>query len=261
MTSAADRWTEALAAWAIPDEILSQATVSPWTHPPKMFRSTGKDPSGTPSMRVAGDMLGAGGTVLDIGCGGGRSSLPLGGLLRHITGVDEQPEMLDQFTEAAALRGIASSTVLGTWPEVADECPVADVVVCHHVVYNVSAIRPFIAALDGHAAKGVVVELPDRHPQSPLNDLWRRFWNIERPTEPSSDLFVDVVREFGRSPEVATWVRPDRPAPVSRAELVGFVRQRLCLTAERDPEIDAALGRSPRLSSDTAVTVSWKTDR
>ncbi len=259
MSSAASRWSDALAAWAIPAEILDQAPASPWIHPPKMFRSTERDPSNTPSMRAAADLLGAGGTVLDVGCGGGRSSLPLGGLLRHVTGADEQSAMLDQFTEAAALRGIASSTVLGRWPEAAAACPVTDVVVCHHVVYNVAAIGEFVEALDSHASKGVVVELPERHPQSPLNDLWLRFWGITRPVEPSSELFVEVVRELGRMPAVVVSARPERPAPVDRAELVAFVRQRLCLTAERDTEIDEALGARPELASDTVVTVTWRT--
>ena len=259
MTSAADRWADALATWAIPDEILAQAPASPWIHPPKMFRSTGRDPVDTPSMQAAADLLGAGGTLLDVGCGGGRSSLPLGGLLHHVTGADEQQAMLDQFTQAAALRGLASSTVLGRWPAAAPECPVVDVVVCHHVAYNVASIGEFVAALSGHATTGVVVELPDRHPQSSLNDLWTQFWGIARPTEPSADLFVEVVREVGCTAEVVVARRPERPAPVNRAELVAFVRQRLCLSADRDVDVDAALGHAPNLSSDTVVTVSWRT--
>ena len=113
MTTAAERWAEALASWALPDHIVSQAPASPWIHPPKMFRSTDSDPADTPSMRTAAEFLGSGGTVLDVGCGGGRSSLPLEPVLHHVTGVDEHAEMLAQFTEAATRRGIASDTVLG----------------------------------------------------------------------------------------------------------------------------------------------------
>jgi SAM-dependent methyltransferase len=259
MTTAAEQWAEALGTWAIPERILSQAPASPWIHPPKMFRSTAQDPTNTPAMRAASEFLGAGGTVLDVGCGGGRSSLPLGGLLRHVTGVDEQSNMLWQFTEAAARKGIASATVLGNWPDVAHECPTVDVVVCHHVVYNVAPMSEFIAALDAHATTGVVIELPDRHPQSPLNWLWEHFWNLERPTEPSSDLFAEVVKESGRTPEITLSRRPQRPAPVDRPELVAFVRQRLCLTSDRDAEIDRLLGDKPQLSSDSVVSVSWRT--
>ncbi len=258
MTSAANQWADALETWAIPDEILAQAPASPWIHPPKMFRSTGGDPVDTPSMQAAAILLADGGTLLDVGCGGGRSSLPLAGLLHHVTGADEQEAMLDQFTQAAALRGLSSSTVLGRWPAAAANSPVVDVVVCHHVVYNVAPIGEFVAALHAHASTGVVVELPERHPQSSLNDLWMQFWGITRPTEPSADLFVQVVRELGHTPDVIVARRPERPAPVNRAELVAFVRQRLCLGADRDAEVDTALGRTPNLSSDTVVTVSWR---
>jgi SAM-dependent methyltransferase len=224
-----------------------------------MFRSSEDDPSRTPSMLAAAVLLGTGGTVLDVGCGGGRSSLPLGALAHHVTGVDEQADMLAQFTEAAAARGIPSDTVLGRWPDVATLAPTVDVVVCHHVAYNIGAIAPFVRALSDHARAGVVVELTSRHPQSSFNELWQRFWGLERPIEPTSDLFIDVVRELGCTPTVATAARTARPSPLDRSEMLAFVRQRLCLTADRDAEIDALLGSTPLLSADAIVTVSWRT--
>ena len=53
--------------------------------------------------------------------------------------------------------------------------------------------------------------------------------------------------------------RPARPGQLDRTEMVAFVRQRLCLNAERDPEIREYLDVRPLLSSDTTVTVSWRT--
>lgn len=259
--TAAERWADALAHWGIPDEILTQAPADPWIHPPAMFRSGPQDPADTPSMRAAAGLLGTGGSVLDIGCGGGRSSLPLGpDLLREVTGVDEQQAMLDLFAAAAAERGIACRTVLGHWPGDAASTPSADVVVCHHVVYNVSPIATFVGELSSHASRGVVVELPDRHPQMPMNPLWKRFWGLDRPDEPTSDLFVEVVRERGFDPEVATVDRLPRRSAVDQAEFVAFVRQRLCLTPLRDNEVAAALDELPSFTQNTIVTVSWRTD-
>jgi SAM-dependent methyltransferase len=257
--TAAEQWADALGTWAIPDRILAQASSSPWIHPPRLFRSSSADPANTPSMRAASRFLGAGGSLLDVGCGGGRSCLPLGGLLRNVIGVDEQSAMLAQFTEAAARRGITSATVQGTWPDIAPEVADVDVVTCHHVVYNVAAIGDFVAALDSHARVGVVVELTNLHPQSPLNELWQHFWKLPRPSEPTADLFIEVVRELGRVPVVRTARRPRRPAPLDRDELVAFVRQRLCLTSGHDPEIDNLLGKAPLLSPDAIVSVSWAT--
>jgi SAM-dependent methyltransferase len=258
---AARRWRASLDQWGIPAHIIEQAPVNPWVHATAMFRSGPDDPADTPSMTAARRALdhppGRAGTVLDVGCGGGRSSLPLVPEATFVIGVDHQQEMLDQFHSAGAARGVGVSTVLGSWPSVAEECPVADVVVCHHVVYNVGDIGPFVQALDAHARQLVVVELTAVHPQSSLAPLWRHFWNLERPSEPNAESLVEVVRELGHDPGVQRWQRAERSAPMEPADLVANVRQRLCLTADRDAEISGLLGLAPRLAADEVVTISW----
>lgn len=259
LPSAAAQWQEALAAWALPEEILAQAPVPPWVHPPKLFVvADDAEPVDTPSFAAAREALGAGGSVLDVGCGGGGSSVPLGAAATSITGVDEQDKMLANFAAACDKRGIAHAEVLGRWPDVAGQAPVADVVVCHHVAYNVGDIAPFLQALTAHARRRVVVELPERHPTSPFNPLWKRFWGIDRPSEPSAELFIEVVRELGWEPAVVRVERaPRRRAILDRAEYVAFARTRLCLTPDRDPEVDAALGESTDLTVLGTYTVSW----
>ncbi len=259
MTSAAVRWADALASWAIPDRILANAPASPWVHPPKMFKSSDGDSADTPSMTAAASMLGPDASVLDVGCGGGRSSLPLGGRLRRVIGVDESPEMLDQFAAAATERQLAFETVLGRWPDAADQCGRVDVAICHHVAYNVADIVPFVRALGSSARHGVVVELTNVHPQTPFNELWKRFWDLDRPDEPTAELFVEVVRGLGHEPDVVSRPRPARSSQLDRSEMIAFVRQRLCLNADRDTEIREYLDARPLLSSDTTVTVHWRT--
>jgi SAM-dependent methyltransferase len=258
----AEHWAQALADWALPEDILARAPASPWAHPPALFRHEPErdaaPPEPTPSERRALEALGAGGSVLDVGCGGGRSSIPLVPPATELVGVDENPVMLRQFAEAAAAAGVPHQTVEGRWPDVAPEAPTADVVVCHHVVYNVAAIEPFLHALTEHARRRVVVELPDRHPQSSLNGLWVRFWALVRPSEPTGDQFVEVVRSCGYEPTVD---RIDRPArrttQLPREEQVAFVRQRLCLTADRDPDVEAAMADGFDLAPVRVLTVSW----
>lgn len=262
---ATQQWADALAAWAIPEEILRRAPVPPWVHPPAMFTVDPDAPvARTPSVERELEALGAAGTVLDVGCGGGGSSIPLAAAMTALTGVDEQQGMLDNLRHAAERVGVPCTTVRGRWPDVADRVPAVDLVVSHHVVFNVADIAPFVRALHDHARRRVVVELPDRHPTSPFNPLWRHFWGLERPTEPSAALFAEVVTEVVGAeagpggPRVERWSRPPRTPRIDTAGYVAFVRTRLCLTPDRDAEVVAALEQlGPPEGLAELVTVWW----
>jgi 2-polyprenyl-3-methyl-5-hydroxy-6-metoxy-1,4-benzoquinol methylase len=90
LTEPGQRWAEQLLAWAIPDEIVAQAEVPPWSHDPKTFAVDGTLDPTNPIFELARELLPLeGGTVMDVGCGGGRSSLPLVPRATRIVGVDE----------------------------------------------------------------------------------------------------------------------------------------------------------------------------
>jgi SAM-dependent methyltransferase len=256
---AAVRWAAELDGWAIPEEILAAAPESPWGCPPQFFRAAAPGASAARSIATAraAERLPAGGVVLDVGCGGGAASLalaPPAGPAGAVVGVDESAPMLELFRASATERGVAHETFLGSWPAVTGEVPVADVVVCHHVFYNVSDLGPFALALGRHARRRVVAELTTSHPLRRLGPLWRRFWDIERPDGPTADDALAVLIEAGVDArmEVAPGTPRDLRA-VDRAEVVAFTRRRLCLPADRDPEVDAALGDDLFPVADRAV--------
>jgi SAM-dependent methyltransferase len=252
---AAERWAELLGGWTIPAAILDQAPVSPWTHDVERFATDESLDRDGVSSRWAREVLPpVGGTVLDVGCGGGRSSLPLVPPANELIGVDTHPAMLERFTAAAASVGVARRTVCGSWPEVAAEVPVADVVVCERVVYGVHDIAPFLLALTDHARLAVVVELTTVHPMSAWSAAWQHFWGVERPTGPTADDLLAVVRELGLDPEHTTSGRPVRADP---AGLVRTARRRLCLTAERDAELATWLAEHPPRWPETSMTIRW----
>lgn len=252
------RWRDALDAWAIPTEILAQAPASPWGYPTRIFAADRTDElADSPSHRIARRALGDGGSVLDVGCGGGRSSVPLAAVATYVTGVDEQASMLANFAAAFERSGLPHREVLGRWPEVASSVERADVAVCHHVLYNVADIDEFVRALTNHADRRVVVELSGRHPISTFAPLWQHFWRLDRPHGPSADLFVEIVESLGLQPDVEYASRPPRKPSLEDAGYVEFVRRRLCLGPERDGEIAAQLAVLDPGSQDETVTVAW----
>jgi SAM-dependent methyltransferase len=238
------RWREQLDGWAIPEEIMAAAPESPWAFPVGLFRSrarrAGSRPA-TPSNREAARSLPPGGSVLDIGAGGGAASLPLAGVAGRLVAVDESADMVAAFLAAAEAAGVPASGVEGRWPEVAGRVAPADVVVCHHVLYNVADLAPFADALTGHARRRVVAELTERHPLVGLAPLWRRFHDLERPSGPGADDAVAALEALGLRVARQDWESQDRFGFDDFDELVAFTRRRLCLPAERDPEVAAAL--------------------
>lgn len=244
MPGAVDRWEAKLRALAIPDEIIADAPESPWTLPVELFKKraenalAGKPPSSTP---YALEVLPEGGSVLDVGAGAGAASLPLAHKASRITAFDTSEDMLQAFAEQAGPTGVQAETILGTWPDDADRAPAADVVVCHHVLYNAPALEPFVAALTSHALRRVVVEITDKHPLTWMNPLWLRFHRLERPEEPSSDDVYAALEELGLPVQRQDHTLPRSGGYESREAAVASVRRRLCLPAERDGELMEAL--------------------
>jgi SAM-dependent methyltransferase len=244
--TAADRWGDALRRWAIPDRILAAASESPYGFPVELFRRRAEaaiDASPTPTTSRALEALPEAGTVLDVGAGGGSTSLGLAGRASTIVAVDQSASMLEAFDDATRRAGVGTETIEGTWPDVAPLAPVCDVVVSGHVLYNVPDAAPFVLALDRHAARRVVLELTGEHPWAWMNDLWRRFHDLERPSSPTAEDAVDVVREVGLDARAETReVEAGGSGFDRREDAIALVRRRLCLPAGRDGEVEEALG-------------------
>lgn len=244
MTDAVTRWRTELQAWAIPPEILAAAPESPWTLAPATFVARARrqviEPSGE-SYERAIQALPAGGSVLDVGAGAGAASLALAGRAARLTGVDTNGALLEAFVSLANDRSIEVEAVVGAWPECASRVAVADVVVCHHVLYNVADLAPFVTALSAYARNRVVVEISATHPMTPWNPLWLRFHGLARPRTPTAADAVEAIAELGHAPQMSRWERPATLDAVSYGELVSTTCRRLCLGADRAGDVDTAL--------------------
>lgn len=264
MDDVATRWAEALGAWAIPEELLAAAPAPPFTFSVERFAERAdtavREGLATPTLRRAAALTPAGGTVLDVGCGAGAASLPLGSKAGCLVGVDESEELLTAFAERAPRLGAQAVPIAGRWPDVAADVPVADVVVCSHVVFNVPDLDRFVVALTGHARRAVVLELPQRHPLAWTAPLWRALHGIERPSEPTADDAIEVVRAHGGQPHITRWEQLTRAGrgDADPEDEVVFLRQHLCVGADRDEEIRSALAQTPPPRTREVVTLAWR---
>ena len=269
LTALGDRWRADLAAWAIPGHITAAASESPWVLPRQVFARRAdrlaSDPSG-PSYELERAALDPAGSILDVGSGAGAACLPLLPQANSLTVVDSDPGMLELLARRAAAFGIEARQVLGSWPAVAPETPSADLVTCHHVLYNVPEPVPFLADLSSHARRRVVVETTARHPLTTLNPFWLEFHGLQRPVTPTAADLLEIIVAMGLRPQARSWTRPGGPDYASFAELVDVTRRRLCLPADRADEVGAALiaaGVDPGQPADLGssgrevVTIWW----
>jgi SAM-dependent methyltransferase len=255
MTTAAEHWASELASWAIPDHIMAQATESPWEFSPALFRPPPAEPTpDTPSRVRAREALPAGGSVLDVGCGGGAAGLALVPPAGRVSGFDQSRDLLDLFEARARELGVEFEAFQGTWPDDAGRVGPADVVVTNHVAYNVPGLAAFAAELTAHARNRVVMELTGDHPRAGVNDLWRHFWDVERPSGPTADDAIAVLREAGIEPSVERMARENRS--ISQEARVTSVRRYLCLPPEREPEVAELLKDRPPAAGEV-VTLWW----
>ena len=155
--------------------------------------------------------------------------------------MDLDQDLLSVLLDHADRLGIPAKAICGRWPEVAGAVEPADVVTCHHVLYNVADLGPFVAELTNHARRLVVVEMTARHPLTFLNPLWERFHGLARPEVPTAHDALAVLEALGLEPCHEAWTQAGESHHATFEDLVEVTRRRLCLDPARAGEVASAL--------------------
>jgi SAM-dependent methyltransferase len=141
-------------------------------------------------------------TLLDVGAGGGRLTLPLALEAQEVIAVDPSEGMLHVLREGMAEHAIDNiRVVVGRWPDVAAELA-ADVVLIAHLGYDVENMGPFLDAMEASARRLCVGVLMEQPPPTEADRLWPAIHGVERAPLPALPEFLALLLARGRLFEV-----------------------------------------------------------
>ena len=134
-------------------------------------------------------------TVIDVGAGAGRHSVPLSERVEWVTAVEPSEGMRAHITPRDNITVVAS-----TWED-AVVAP-ADIVICSHVLYGVVEPVPFLSKLESSARERVFVMMRESQLPHPAAEVRRRLYGDSGPRLPRfSELFMLLI-QMGISPDV-----------------------------------------------------------
>lgn len=136
-----------------------------------------------PVVDMVAHWAGPRGSVLDIGAGTGRTTIPLASRVGRITALEPSDAMRTSLQENIQRHNLPNVTVRSErWPEVAAQLGTFDVVLACHVVYFVAPIRLFLRAMEAAARKRVVVTVRvDSIRSGALTALWQELTDDSSP--------------------------------------------------------------------------------
>ena len=134
-------------------------------------------------------------SLLDLGGGAGRLSIPLAQNNYSMTIVDSSKGMINAAEKHCKFLGLKNvSTYHSTWEEFNNDK--YDHIVCAHVLYGVANIKNFILKMNASVNSSVIIIMYDNFPQSHLADIWELYYSEQRINLPGITELEKVISEL-----------------------------------------------------------------
>lgn len=181
------------------------------------------------NLKALADLIEPSDSIVDVGGGAGRISLPLALRCRSVTNVDPSASMGAAFLANAKAAGISNvALVRSDW--LAADTPHGTIALANHVTYLTRDIVPFIEKLERAGSRRVIVTVNAPPPPSWNRVLFQLVHGEAEEVVPGHAELMNVLWEMGRSPDL-TMLGPQNlrlvvPLP-GRAAALAFAVQRV----------------------------------
>ena len=153
------------------------------------------------NLAVLASYLRPGDTLVDVGGGAGRVSLPLALRCRGVVTVEPSAAMRAEYAASAAEAGIANARLVAAdWMD--EHNAAGEVVAASDVTYFVRDIAPFIEKMQAAARRRVMVTVWSEPPPNRAAPLFRRVYGEAQALFPGHRELLPALWEMGILPDV-----------------------------------------------------------
>ena len=181
------------------------------------------------NLKALADLIEPSDTIVDVGGGAGRMSLPLASRCRFVTNVDPSVSMGAAFLANAKAAGIDNvGLVQSDW--IAADAPQGTVALVNHVTYLTRDIVSFIEKLERAGSRRVILTVNAPPPPSWNRVLFQLVHGEPEEVVPGHAELMNVLWEMGRLPDLTMMLPPNVryivPLP-TRAAALGYAVERV----------------------------------